>query len=120
MSLLSENMTTFSRIEQTLAADGEGGRIVTYEAVGTFQAAVATTSRREGTEGESMRNVTTYQITTRRRDELTYHQIIRREKDGKYFRVTSNGKDRTTPLSAGLDMRVVSAEEWQMPEVSND
>lgn len=120
MSLLSENMTTFSRIEQTLAPDGEGGSNVTYEAVGTFQAAVATVSRREGTEGEAMRNVTTYQITTRRSEELTYHQIIRREKDQKYFRITSNGKDRTTPLSAGLDMRVVSAEEWQMPEVNDD
>lgn len=117
MSLLSENMTTFSRIEQTIAEDGEGGRNVAYAAAGTFQAAVATTLRREGTEGEKKRNFTTYAITTRRAVVLKHHDIIRREKDGKYFRVTSNGKDRVTPSSAGLDMRVVSAEEWALPEV---
>jgi hypothetical protein len=38
--------------------------------------------------------------------------VFRRESDGKIFRVTSDGDDKKTPPSAGLDMRQVTAEEF--------
>jgi hypothetical protein len=43
---------------------------------------------------------------------LQYHDVIRREKDGKILRITTDGKDKETPKGAGLDMRVVNAEEF--------
>ena len=38
--------------------------------------------------------------------------MIRRLKDGKVLRITTDGKDKETPQGAGLDMRVVKAEEF--------
>jgi hypothetical protein len=53
-----------------------------------------------------------YTVTTSRAIVLEYHDVFRRESDGKIFRVTSDGDDLYTPKSAGLDMRQVTAEEW--------
>ena len=36
---------------------------------------------------------------------------MRRESDGKLFRITSDGTDKKTPGATALDMRVVTAEE---------
>ena len=52
-----------------------------------------------------------YTITTRKNVNLQYHDILKRSRDGKLFRVTSDGDDKATPGSAGLNMRQVSAEE---------
>ena len=52
-----------------------------------------------------------YTITTRKNINLQYHEIIKRVRDGKLFRITSDGDDNATPGSAGLNMRQVSAEE---------
>lgn len=38
----------------------------------------------------------------------------RRVSDGQTFRVTSKGENNATPRSAGLDMRQVSAEEYEL------
>jgi hypothetical protein len=43
---------------------------------------------------------------------LEYHDVFKRLKDGKIFRVTSDGDDKYTPQSATLDMRQVTAEEY--------
>ena len=42
---------------------------------------------------------------------LEYHDVFRRVRDGKIFRVTSDGDDKFTPASTSLDMRQVTAEE---------
>ena len=46
---------------------------------------------------------------------LEYHDVIKRLRDNKFFRITSDGEDKFTPSSASLDMRQVSAEEWSLP-----
>ena len=56
-----------------------------------------------------------YTVTTKRNKVLEYHEVFRRERDGKLFRVTSDGDDKFTPDSATLDMRQVTAEEWEVP-----
>ena len=43
---------------------------------------------------------------------LEYHDVLRRVRDGKVFRVTSDGDDKYTPESATLNMRQVTAEEY--------
>ena len=45
---------------------------------------------------------------------LEYHDVFRRIRDGKIFRVTSDGDDKHTPASANLNMRQVTAEEWSI------
>jgi hypothetical protein len=55
-------------------------------------------------------------LTTRKDINLQYHDVLRRVRDGKVFRVTSDGDDLYTPASASLDMRNVSAEEFVLPQ----
>jgi hypothetical protein len=40
--------------------------------------------------------------------------VFVRKRDGKIFRVTSDGDDKATPKSTVLDMRQVTAEEWSL------
>ena len=54
-----------------------------------------------------------YTVTTARSKVLEYHEVFRRLRDGKIFRVTSDGDDKYTPRAAGLDMRQVTAEEYE-------
>ena len=56
-----------------------------------------------------------YTVTTPRTLTLEYHDVFRRGRDGKIFRVTSDGDDKYTPASATLDMRQVAAEEFTLP-----
>ena len=46
---------------------------------------------------------------------LQYHDVVKRDRDGKIFRVTSDGDDNYTPASSSLDIRQVEAEEWTIP-----
>jgi hypothetical protein len=55
-----------------------------------------------------------YTITTAKNINLQFHDVFRRDEDQKVFRVTSDGDDKHTPDSAGLNMRQVSAEEWTL------
>ena len=48
--------------------------------------------------------------------DLQYHDVFRRISDGKIFRVTSDGDDKYTPQRSSLNMRVVTAEEWEIPQ----
>ncbi len=51
---------------------------------------------------------------------LEYHEVFKRLRDGKFFRVTSDGDDKHTPASASLNMRQVTAEEWELTgEITN-
>ena len=43
-----------------------------------------------------------------------YHDIFKRIRDGKVFRVTSDGDDVFTPQSATLDMRQCTCEEFKI------
>ena len=45
---------------------------------------------------------------------LQYHDVVRRQRDGKIFRITSDGDDNHTPAAATLNMRQVTAEEWEL------
>ena len=56
-----------------------------------------------------------YTVTTSRVMTLEFHEVFRRQRDGKIFRVTSDGDDKYTPRSTPLDMRQVTAEEWRLP-----
>lgn len=113
-SLLSQAMSKCVKLEDTMTSDGMGGYSRTWADGAEFQAAIVFASsveaRRAAQEGVS----SLYTVTISRDEMLSYHDVFRREKDGKIFRVTSDGDDSFTPPSAGLDMRQVTAEEWKL------
>ena len=116
MSLLSEAMTACTMITKSVTTDGYGGYTTAPWVYGEeFDAAIAfdssTQARQAAAEGVTSR----YTVLTKRDFILKFHDVFRRESDGKIFRVTSDGDDKFTPLSASLDMRQCTAEEWKLP-----
>ena len=112
MSLLSEAMEACVLLNKPTTADGYGGYIATYVDGAEFQAAIVFDTSVEARVAEAQGVTSRYTVTTSRSMVLEYHDIFRRIRDGKLFRVTSDGDDKFTPMSAGLDMRQVTAEEW--------
>lgn len=112
MSLLSEAMEKCIYLNKTKMPDGYGGYIDTYTDGVQFDAAISFDTSIEARVGEKQGVTSLYTVTTSRGMTLEYHDVFRRVRDGKIFRVTSDGDDKYTPASAALDMRQVSAEEF--------
>ena len=112
MSLLSEAMENFIILNKQKVDDGYGGvKTIWTEGAKITAAAVFNSSmeaRVAGVQGVS----SLYTITTRKDTMLDYHDVIKRLRDNKIFRITSDGDDSYTPNSATLNMRQVTAEEW--------
>ena len=112
MSLLSEAMENCIMLDKRTEADGYGGYITTWVEGAEFQAAIVLDTSMEARIAEQQGVTALYTITTKKVMNLQYHDVFKRSSDKKIFRVTSDGDDKKTPESAGLNMRQVSAEEW--------
>lgn len=112
MSLLDETMETCVLLDKTTSPDGYGGYTTTWKDGAEFQAAIVLDTSIEAKVAEKQGVTALYTITTKKVLNLQYHDVFKRVKDGKIFRVKSDGDDKHTPASAKLDMRQVSAEEF--------
>lgn len=113
MSLLSEAMTACVLMDKKTVPDGEGGIITEYVDGAQFPAAIVFDSSMEARIAEKQGVKSLYTVTTGKNVVMQYHDIFRRLEDGKVFRVTSDGDDKATPESSTLNMRQVTAEEFQ-------
>lgn len=118
MSLLLEAMTTCTMLDKQTTSDGYGGYIATWRDGVQFNAAITFNTSLEARVADKQGVTSLYTVTTSRSMVLEYHDVIRRESDGKVFRITSDGDDQFTPPSATLDMRIVTAEEWSLPNAT--
>lgn len=116
MSLLDVMTTRCQMLDKTTVDDGMGGYTKQWVNGATFDAAIsiddsvqAQTAMAAGVKG-------VYTVTTKRAINLQFHDVFRRLSDGKIFRCTTDGDDKKTPTTAGLDMRSVRAEEWVLPD----
>lgn len=114
MSLLSDAMESCVILNKVTTADGYGGYYTTWADGAEFKAAIVFDTSIEARVAEVQGVTSRYTVTTARNMTLEYHDVFRRVKDGKIFRVTSDGDDKYTPKSASLDMRQVTAEEWSL------
>ena len=103
-------------LDKRTTADGYGGYITSWIEGAEFQAAIVLDNSIEARIAEKQGVTALYTITTKKAVNLQYHDVFRRLKDGKIFRVTSDGDDNHTPASANLNMRQVSAEEWELTD----
>lgn len=115
MSLLTEAMETCQMLDKTKVADGYGGYVNTWSEGVTFNAAITFDTSMQARTAEKQGVTSLYTVTTAKNITLEYHEVFKRLKDGKIFRVTSDGDDKYTPDSASLNMRQVTAEEWELP-----
>ncbi len=113
--LMNDFVETCTLIEKTRIPDGEGGWTTGWTDGMEFQAAITydTTLQARVAESEGMK--ATYTVTTEKTMPLDFHDVFRRERDGQIFRVTSQGDDKKTPVSATFQVSQVAAEEWALP-----
>lgn len=116
MSLLLDAMEDCVIINKSIVNDGYGGYVTQWTEGAHFNSAIVLNNSMEARIAEQQGVTALYTVTTSRALNLQYHDVFRRVSDGKIFRVTSDGDDKKTPASAGLDMRQVSAEEWRLPD----
>ena len=114
MSLLSESMTKCTYLVKTPTDDGYGGYTTQWVDGVSFEAAIVLDNSMQARSAEKAGVTALYTITTPKSMNLQFHDVFRRESDKKVFRVTSDGDDKHTPISASLDMRQVSAEEFKL------
>lgn len=115
MSLLTDQMEKCIMLDRTTTSDGYGGYTISYVDGAPFDCAVVLDNSLQARVAEQAGVSALYTVTTKKNINLQYHDVFRRVKDGKIFRVTSDGDDKLTPASAGINMRQVSAEEWELP-----
>lgn len=114
MSLLSEAMESCVFVSKQIVSDGYGGYKNTWVEGAEFKAAIVFDTSIEARMAEAQGVHSLYTITTEKSLTLEYHDVFKRLRDGKVFRVTSDGDDKFTPNSASLNMRQVTAEEWEL------
>lgn len=116
MSLLDEQMEKCVLIDKQRTPDGYGGYNTTWVDSVEFDSAIVLNTSMEARIAEKQGVTNLYTVTTNKAMNLQYHDVFRRISDGKIFRVTSDGDDKHTPVSASLNMRQVTAEEWELTD----
>ena len=114
MSLLDEAFENCIMMNKSTTEDGYGGMNTTWSDGAMFQCAIVFDTSMQARTAEQAGVTSLYTITTRKNIMLEYHDVFKRVRDGKIFRVTSDGDDKYTPESATLNMRQVTAEEWKL------
>lgn len=112
MSLLEESYEDFTIINKAIVDDGYGGTTTEWSDGAPIKGAMVMDNSTQMKIAQAMGVTATYTFTVKKNLLLDFHTVLRREKDKKIFRLTSNSDDKKTPPNAGLDMRQYSAEEW--------
>lgn len=112
MSLYDAAMELCQRIHKITSEDAYGSETARYVRGATFSAAITFDTSVEARIGFSQGVKNMYTVYTRKDRILEPFDLFERQSDGKTFRITSDSKDKKTPQSATLNMRVCTAEEY--------
>ncbi len=115
MSLLKEFNEKCVILDRVTTADGYGGYKTTWKEGAEIDVIIVLDTSMQARTAEKAGVTALYTLTTKKNVNLQYHDVIKRLSDNKIFRVTSDGDDKHTPDSAGLNMRQTTAEEWEIP-----
>lgn len=114
MSLLESAYEDFTILNKSIVDDGYGGTTTTWTDGATIKGAIVFDNSTQMKIAQSMGVTSSYTLTVKKSLVLDYHTVLRRESDGKIFRLTSDSNDKKTPEEASLNMRQYSAEEWKI------
>ena len=112
MSLLTQAMEDVVMLEKKRIPDGEGGFTTDWADGVQFKAAISFDSSMQARTAEKQGVTSLYTITVPLNCKLEYHDALQRLRDGKVFRITSDGDDKITPPSASFQFAQVTAEEF--------
>ena len=115
MSLIERAMETSHIMDKTTELDEYGSVRTVYKQGAEIKVAYSFNSSTEARIGAQQGANNRVTLMTKRSVLLRFQDVIRRDRDGKTFRVTSDGDDNKTPETAGLNLRAVEAEQWEIP-----
>lgn len=114
MSLIEDTKETCVFIEKSRQSDGEGGFITNWTEGEKFSAAISFNNSMQGRIAAHQGVTSLYTVTTDKGVKLEYHEVFRRIRDGKVFRVTSDFDDMQAPAASSFSFEQVTAEEWEL------
>ena len=114
VSLLDEAMEGFTIVDKRTVRDGYGGVTNQWVDGAKIDGAVTYDSSSEMKVAKAMGSTSAYTLTVRKNVDLDYHMVLRRDSDGKIFRVLANSDEKKTPESAYLNMLQYPVEEWNL------
>ena len=112
MSLLKDAYEPVVIMNKVRTSDGEGGFNTTWTEGAEFKAAITFDSSLQAAVADKQGVSSLYTITTDKAIMLEYHDVLKRKRDNKVFRITTDGDDVFTPPAASFQIRQVRAEEW--------
>lgn len=112
--LLEEMAEDFILLNKIKTSDNQGGYTTEWVEGATIKAVIVNDTSMRARIGESEGVTSTFTITTTRSNALEFHDVLKRVRDNKIFRVTSDGDDKQSPKVASMDMAQVSAEAWTL------
>ena len=115
MSLIQEAMEKCYIMDKTTVPDGYGGVKAVYKEGADIMAAFSFDSSTQAKVAAQQGVNNRFTLFTKKTVTLKFPDVIKRVSNGKVYRITSDGSDKRTPNSAGLDLRAVEAEEWELP-----
>lgn len=116
MSLIEESMEECRIMQKIRSPDGEGGFITKWEETVPFNASITFDTSMQARIADKDGVTSLYTVTTAKNAALEYHDVFKRLRDGKIFRITSDGDDKQTPARAMFGQYLqVTAEEWVLP-----
>lgn len=114
MELFKEFYEPCVLLEKRRVSDGEGGWITQWEDGLEFNAAIIMDNTMTARVAESEGMTSIYTVTTDKNVAFDFHDVFKRVSDGKTFRVTSDPKDRQTPIPSTFEFEQVNAEAWSL------
>ena len=115
MSLLTDSFEPFTVMNKTVTQDSYGSVTEIYtESKVDIEGAMPFDNSALVKIAQAAGAKSTYTLTVRKNIELDFHTVLKRKRDGKYFRLTSGTEDHQTPATAGLNMRQYTVEEFTM------
>ncbi len=116
MSLLTESFDPCVMLNKRTIKDSYGAYFTIWEEGAGFDAAISFDTSIEARTAGAQGTTNLYTVLTGKEINLQYHDVFQRVRDSKVFRVKSDGDDKKTPKSAGLNLRLVTAEEWELTD----
>lgn len=114
MSLLQNAMEKCVYMNKAIVSDGRGGAVTTWSDGAEFMAAFELQNSLDEVVAMAQGVKGIYRVTVSRSVRLDFHDVFKRLSDEKVFRVESKD-DSNTPETASINMRVVRADEWELP-----
>ena len=103
-------LESFQMMDYVSHPDGMGGFIMNHVPGAHFRASIYVNSSNEAEIAGRTGNKAIFTVMTLKNVELEQNDVILRQRDGRKYRITGNAIDKSTPDSAGLQLRSVTAE----------